>query len=334
MTEDVDPRIGTTLGRFRIDDRLGDGATGTVYKATELTLNRPVALKVVHSRLARDRATTKRFHREARAASHVKHPNCVEIFDVDVTEEGVPYLAMAYVEGVDLATILDQEMPLDTKRTVRIIKQVCHALAAAHEKGLIHRDIKPENIMVSQKPNPDSVKVLDFGIVKLLARSPVDSDSFETLAGKVCGTPEYMSPEQAQGSTIDGRSDLYAIGILLYELLTGQVPFEGKGPIQVIRQHLMNSPQPPSELLPGLHPKLEHLILWLLTKNPQQRPPDAKTVINILDAVEVDLNRQGVVSKGKSAKPIQGQSRQPAWVKWLLAAGGIAAVIITLTQVL
>ena len=325
MTDDA--RVGTTVGRFRIDALVGDGATGTVYKAEDLTLQRQVAVKIIHKRLAQDRGTVKRFGREARAASHLKHPNCIEIFDVGETDDGVPFMAMDYVDGLDLATVLEAKIPLEAKRVVRIIKQVAHALAAAHEKGIVHRDIKPENIMLSQRPHPDSVKVLDFGIVKILAKSPVANDSYETLAGRICGTPEYMSPEQTENKPIDGRSDLYSLGVLLYELLTGRAPFEGKGPVAVLRQHLTKNPAPPSELNPNIHPKLEHLTLWLLTKNPEQRPADAKTVITMLDAIDVELTR-GPTPRRRLTQPMLALRQHPT--RYLL----ITALVLVVTAVI
>ena len=278
---------GSQLGRFLLAEIIGDGATGTVFRATQVDTGRIVAIKLVHRHLSDKRGVLKRFAREARAASHLSHPNCIQIIDVDVTEDNVPYMVMEYIRGTDLAELLETTPRLSQARALHIIRQICDALAAAHDAGIVHRDIKPENIMLVERlDQPDFVKVLDFGIAKILKKSPVLRDSFETVAGKICGTPEYMSPEHVEEKELDGRSDLYSMGILLYELLAGQVPFEGKNPIAILQKHLKTAPTPPSQLRTGLNPALEDLILWLLAKNRNDRPADAKQVMDTLAQIE------------------------------------------------
>lgn len=217
-----DDYIGKTIGtKYRVEQLIGEGGMGRVYKATQLALDKPVVLKVLRQALLSDERTVARFQREAKAASRLNHPNSISVLDYGRAEDGALYIAMEYVQGKDLHHILSREWPLPEARVIRIMAQVLSALADAHSASVIHRDLKPENIMVEQRRGEtDFVKVLDFGIAKIVD-STGDEGPALTRAGFVCGTPEYMSPEQARGAQLDHRSDLYAVGVILYQLTSG-----------------------------------------------------------------------------------------------------------------
>lgn len=291
---DADLWFGKELaGKFLIQRKLGSGAMGTIYQAEQTSLGKTVAIKVLHSPLRGDAELLGRFKREAKAASRLNHPNCVQILDFGETEEGGLYIAMEYIQGINLATLLEREHPLDPLRVISIMKQVCLALDEAHAKGVLHRDLKPENIMVEERRQArDHVKVVDFGIAKLEDNEPNSRRSFQTLAGIVCGTPEYMSPEQARGRPLDARSDLYAIGVMMYHLLTDRLPFEAPSPIEVVTKHIGEIPVSPNKYRTNLPAVLNALILRLLEKERDARPASAMALHDELEAIERMLLRE------------------------------------------
>jgi len=276
----ADPLIGRIVaGKFAIETRLGQGAMGAVYRARQLALDKYVAIKVLHSDHANDASYAERFRREARAASRLDHPNSIRVFDFGEEPDGLLYLAMEYVEGRDLRALLSDIGPLPAPIVADILGQVLAALAVAHDLGVLHRDLKPENIMLVRARGDDGqpadvVKVCDFGIAKIIERSqpaPGAGPGRRTTEGFVVGTPEYMSPEQAQGKAIDGRSDLYSVGIVLYELLTGQAPFEGSTPLSIVIKHLNDVPEPPSTRRADIDAGLEAICMRALQKSPEDR---------------------------------------------------------------
>ena len=265
-----DAMIGRVLqGAFRIERRLGSGAMGTVYAATQLSLGKLVAIKVLREHLRQDPQVVRRFHREARAASALEHPNSVRVVDFGETPEGDLYIAMELLDGRELARVIDEEWPFPLPRLVHVMSQVLGVLGAAHRRGIVHRDLKPENVMLLRTDDdPDYVKVCDFGIAKLLDGERTASALTEL--GVVCGTPEYMSPEQARGETLDGRSDIYAAGVMLYRLATRRLPFTAETAIGVVTKQITEEPTPPSELV-AMDPRLEALILRALEKRREGR---------------------------------------------------------------
>ncbi|MBL8741556.1 MAG: serine/threonine protein kinase [Myxococcales bacterium] len=290
------PLISRTLGgRFKLTGHIGEGAMASVFRGTDLS--RPdggeVAVKIMHPHLAVDYTFTARFKREAEAASMVKHPNSVAILDVG-EEQGIHYIVMELCPGQDLRDTLKAERRLSEPRAVRIIMSICQALGAAHQLGVVHRDLKPENVMVELDPRSgtDHVKVLDFGIAKLvdaqpkarISSNPPDSDPPPALTqmGVVIGTPQYMSPEQCRGQPLDGRSDLYTCGILLYQLTTGVVPFNSESPVEVAGKQAFEAPLPPRTHLPSLDADLEGIILKCLSKAPAERPQSATELHEML----------------------------------------------------
>ncbi len=292
-----DDYIGKMVAsKYRVEQMIGEGGMGKVYKATQLALDKPVVLKVLRQALLGDERTVARFQREAKAASRLNHPNSISVLDFGQAEDGAMFIAMEYVQGKDLHQILSREWPLPEARIIRIMGQVLSALADAHSAGVIHRDLKPENIMVEQRRNEsDFVKVLDFGIAKIVDGTDDEGPAL-TRAGFVCGTPEYMSPEQARGAKLDHRSDLYAVGVILYQLTSGMLPFDSDSAVGFATKHLTEVPLPPSKRRPDakISASMERLIVKSLAKNPDDRPQTAEQFRAELQAIEKE--RRAAVS--------------------------------------
>ncbi|HEV8368281.1 MAG TPA: protein kinase [Pyrinomonadaceae bacterium] len=273
-----DPLIGHTLDeKYQLEQRLGIGGMGTVYRARHLLIDRAVAVKVLNQRLFEDEAARLRFHREAKAAGRLQHLNAVAVTDFGQTAEGYVYIVMELLEGRTLREILAKEAPLETARAVSMMLQASAAVAAAHEAGVIHRDLKPANILVTQSADlPSVVKVLDFGIAKVAAET-LDDDEPNTLTqmGAMVGTPRYMSPEQCSGLELTPASDVYSLGVILYEMLTGMAPFSGQTPLAIAVKHASEYPRPPKEIVASIPDELENVVLHALEKDPQDRPANA-----------------------------------------------------------
>ncbi len=288
----IDPLIGRTFeGKYRLDERLGGGGMGTVYRATHLLIDRPVALKVLSQRFVGDQTAQQRFRREARAAGRMQHPNAVTVTDFGATDDGYLYIVMELLEGRTLRDLLAHEGPLDPARAVSIMLQVCAAVGAAHDAGLIHRDLKPANIFIEQRPNlPAIVKVLDFGVAKFAVEEHDDDYKTLTQVGAIIGTPRYMSPEQCSGAApLTPASDVYSLGIILYEMLTGAVPFSADTPLAVALKQVSETPRPLHEIVLTIPADLEKVVLNALTKNPQERPQNANELRRDLHATADDL---------------------------------------------
>jgi serine/threonine protein kinase len=263
----MDNLIGKTLGQYQIVQVAGKGGMAVVYKAFQPSLNRYVALKVLPDYLAQDEQFVMRFEQEARAAAALRHPNIMVIYDVG-QEDNTHFIAAEYLEGVTLSQALAaQRGPLPLPRIVNIINQLASALDFAHQRGLVHRDIKPSNAFIGAD---DHVTLTDFGIAKAL-----QGGAQMTRTGTMVGTPEYMSPEQAEGRPIDQRSDNYSLGVMLYQLLTGRVPFQAETPTAVLLAHLTQAPQPPTQLNPDIPPAVEAVVMRSLAKRPEDRFPTA-----------------------------------------------------------
>ncbi len=267
-----DPLVGRTLpGGYVILDLVGIGGMGRVYRAEQTTLGRTVAVKIIHPHLVGEENAAARFITEARAASRLNHPNSVAVIDFGKTEDGQLYLVMEFLRGKDLARIQYEEGPLSFRRIVSILRQSLAALSEAHHLGIIHRDLKPENIILEQvRTGGDFVKVVDFGLAKMRIEA-VQTNI--TSPGIVCGTPEYMSPEQGRGDPLDARSDLYAVGVIFYQLLTGRLPFEAESPTQVVLMHITEQPEDPRSVVPerNIPSLLADVCLMALAKDPAHR---------------------------------------------------------------
>jgi len=266
-----DPLVGQTLdGRFKLKNLLGLGGMGRVYQAEQISVGRPVALKVLRTRFARDPQRLKRFTREARATCRLKHPNTIRIFDFGMTADEFPYIVSEHLDGHPLDDVIWNDAPMGAVRCVEIVDQVLRSLGEAHEAGIVHRDMKPSNVFICEVyGETDFVKVMDFGIAKL-------NDTFRlTRTGAVIGTPAYMSPEQACGEELDGRSDLYSVGVMMYEMLTGALPFTANSAVLMQMAHV-EAKVPP--LMAGGTPvpaPLADAVLWCLSKEPHNRPQSA-----------------------------------------------------------
>jgi serine/threonine-protein kinase len=300
-----DALLGQVLDdKYRLDERLGVGGMGTVYRATHLLIERPVAVKVLSQRLVADDTAKERFRREARAAGRLQHTNAVAVTDFGETREGTVYLVMELLEGRPLREVLAREAPLDPARAVSLMLQISAAVEAAHEAGIIHRDLKPGNIFLVQRPEaPYIVKVLDFGIAKIAADEEGNLMDTLTGTGVMIGTPRYMSPEQCDGAELTPASDVYSLGVILYEMLTGQTPFTGASPLALALKHSSESPRPPRELVPNIPPALEAFVLHALEKSPEARAPDAGEFRRELFAVAERLGLEH--SAGFSAPTIE-----------------------------
>ncbi len=266
-----DPLIGTTRpGGYVILDLVGVGGMGRVYRAEQKALGRTVAVKIIHPHLLGDESAHVRFITEARAASRLNHPNSVGV--IDFGKNGTQlYLVMEFLRGRDLARVIYEDGPLAFKRIVDVMCQVLAALAEAHHLDIIHRDLKPENVVLEpMRTGGDFVKVVDFGLAKMKAEV---SSTNVTSPGIVCGTPDYMAPEQGRGDAIDARSDLYACGVILYQLLTGRLPFEAESPTQVVLMHLSLPPPDPQTIAPerDLPDPLVEVTLKALEKDAAKR---------------------------------------------------------------
>ncbi len=285
-------------GRFTIKRFLGEGGMATVFVAEQPGEPREVALKIMNEDLNADRTFVKRFQREAKAASRVQHPNSVAIIDYGVAD-GVSYIAMELLDGDDLYALLEREGAITQGRAARILGEVCDALMVAHELGIVHRDLKPENIMLvsdPSHPNGERVKVLDFGIAKLLApdtSAPIDPradpNSAVTRAGTFIGTPAYMSPEQCALLPVDTRADIYTCGVLLFQLVTGRLPFEGQTPLHTATLHIHEPAPRPSQIAPQIDPRLEAIILKALAKKPTERHQTARHLASALRKILPDI---------------------------------------------
>ena len=272
--------IGQTLDeKYRIEQRLSAGGMGAVYRARHLSMDRPVAIKVLHQRLLADEAARLRFQREARAAVRLKHQNAVSVTDFGETADGYVYLVMELLEGPTLREILVKEAPIETARAISIMLQISAAVAAAHEAGIIHRDLKPSNILVTQSTDvPAVVKVLDFGVAKLAAHTLDDDEGTITLrqVGSLIGTPRYMAPEQYNGHDLTPAADVYSLGVILYEMLTGMAPFTGSTPTEIAAKQVSDPPQPPRNIVAAIPEDVERVVLHALEKTPEDRPANAE----------------------------------------------------------
>jgi serine/threonine-protein kinase len=274
----TDPLVGRTLDeKYYIEERLGSGGMGKVYRARHLSMDRPVAIKFLHRRFSEDEAARLRLLQEARTAVTLRHANAVSVTDCGQTVEGWIYIVMELLEGRTLREIVSREAPLETARATSIMLQASDAVAAAHQAGIIHRDLKPSNILITQSADqPAVVKVLDFGIAKFFAGDGDDDDA-NALAqsNTVIGTPRYMSPEQHSGTELTPATDVYSLGVILYEMLTGMVPFSGSTPAEIAEKHINNTPHSPREVVAAIPEDVERIVLQALEKEPSDRPPNA-----------------------------------------------------------
>jgi eukaryotic-like serine/threonine-protein kinase len=342
-----DPLLGTTIdGRYEIVELLGEGGTGRVYKVRHTALGRLFAIKLLRRDLARDEELAARFIQEAKATASVRHPNVVEITDFGTLPDGVPFLVTELLIGRTLAEVIKEGGPVALERAARIAKQIARALGAAHEVGIVHRDLKPDNIFLVAEAKTggqaDDVRVVDFGAAKVVGASRTTRD------GIIFGTPHYMSPEHASGQPVDHRADVYSLGVILYEMLTGRVPFEADTYMGVLTQHMFVKPVPPSEVLvaagiafapheAGELAHLERVTLICLSKKPEERYASMADLALAVDHGSPDVDpasrRRAVGERVRS--PTEGQppadvvllpKHRVRW-RWLVSGSIVAALL-------
>lgn len=273
LPQKEDPLIGSVLAdRYKITSVLGEGGWGVVYGAVHELMKKEVAIKVLHAHYIKDETNRARFQREAQAISRLDHPNIISVHDFGMSKEGYHYLVMDLVKGTSLAAILDEEGFLEVERALALFLQIASALAHAHEQGIIHRDLKPGNIMIVAQPAGEHVKILDFGVAKVL---PQEGDHVQQLSrtGEIFGTSLYLSPEQCLAKPLDHRSDIYALGCLMYETLTGLPPHIGSNLFETLQKHVLSPVVPLRQAREGLAvpAELDAIVLRALEKDPGKR---------------------------------------------------------------
>lgn len=307
----TDPLVGTVLAeRYRVLKKLGEGGMGSVYLAEHTTINKKLAIKVLSSEFSHKQDLVDRFLQEARAASMIDQENVVEITDFGSTPTGSVFFVMEFLLGEDLAATVKHEGSLPWARVKPIILQICEALSAAHEAGIIHRDMKPENCYrIKRGSREDFIKVLDFGIAKVQSDEG-DGGRGLTRTGMIFGTPEYMSPEQAKGEKVDARVDVYAVGVILYELLTGRVPFTADTFMGILTKHMFEAPPAPATVAPhaDIPPEVEAIILKALQKDREYRFQSMHDMKRAIEAVGTGSAAVSVVSE-QVAMPTTGETR-------------------------
>ncbi len=346
--EGKDPYIGTTFDhRYKIEELLGEGGMGFVYRARHKVIGKKVAIKVLRADLARDKEITERFQQEARAASSIGNPHIIDISDFGDLPDGSTYFVMEFLDGRSLANLIDSKVQLTIDRICHIAAQIADGLAGAHAGGIVHRDLKPDNIfLVSRGSDKDFVKILDFGIAKVTG----DASAKLTKAGAVFGTPHYMSPEQAAGAPIDHRTDIYSLGVILYEMLSGQLPFNADNFMGILTQHMYKAPVPIRALVPvpdrpavECPPTLEAVILKCMSKKPEQRYQSMDELREDLEKVRAGgipgavgemMARSGGFNvpadyfkhPSTALVPATPPAQHKAWPRIVWVAGAVAAV--------
>jgi serine/threonine protein kinase len=320
--------LGQTLSHFKISAKLGEGGMGEVYRAEDTSLGREVAIKVLPSEMASDPGLLARFEREAKAVAALNHPNIVTVYSVEEAA-GVHFFAMELVEGETLGRLIPPE-GMEIEGFFDLALPLADALAEAHEQGITHRDLKPGNIMVDQKGR---AKILDFGLAKLwrsasvLEMSQLPTEEAMTQEGTILGTYAYMSPEQAQGRAVDPRSDIFSLGIVLYEMATGRRPFQGENNLSILTAIMRDTPEPISDSSPALPPALSEIVARCLRKDPAKRYADASGLKQDLERLQADVVSGVTSASGFSFSPRGAGSRPFIWAG---AAAAIAVVGVAL----
>jgi eukaryotic-like serine/threonine-protein kinase len=311
----------TLLGRYRVTRAIGKGGMGAVYEAIHVGLGKRVAIKVLLDRYADHPELVQRLEQEARLASAIGDAHIVDVADIGRTDDGRPFIVMELLDGESLAQLLERTTPPES-RLARLVAQAARALAAAHGKGVIHRDIKPENLFVLERGGEDFVKVVDFGISKLVGGGTADRKL--TGTGMVIGTTAYMSPEQARGEDVDERCDVYALGVVIYEAATGELPFTGDNDLQVLGRIANVDPPPPRALRPAISPELERICMTAMAKRREDRYATATALADALDALRAGSATAATAPAHVSAHVSAPRPRRRA-TRWI--AGAVAAVV-------
>lgn len=278
--------------KYQIEEKIGEGTTGTIYRATHLQLQAPVAIKLMRRDLVNNPTAIERFRREAYAAMKIRHPNAIAVTDFGITSDDLVYVVMEFLVGSSLSERLNEKPRLSILEANNIIQQICAVLNVAHKRGIVHRDLKPDNIFLHKEDGQEIVKVVDFGIAKLIQVLDGMTASDITGMGSVIGTPHYISPEQCTARSVDPRSDIYSVGIILYRMLTGKLPFDGPNSIAVIYKQVTELPPPLYEICPDISPILNAVVTHALEKEPEKRPQDIAAFARELSAAVKTLSDQ------------------------------------------
>jgi len=332
--------LGTQIGgRYRLDEVIGRGGMSTVYKAFDTVLERPVAIKLMHREIATDSDQLERFRREARAVAQLNHPHVVSVIDAgeepleDDADEGTPYIVLEYVDGETLKSVIRRGGPLEIPQALAYAIEIGRALGAAHERQIVHRDVKPQNILIDPE---GGAKITDFGIARSLTEEGL------TMAGRVLGTTDYVSPEQALGQAVTPQSDLYSLGIVLYEMLTGDVPFHGETPVAVAMKHVREDVPDVQARRPEISAATASVIDRALAKDLSRRYPDAAAMVADLENVlAIEASRTGQTTgevttvlrtlRGRARRRLPWRMRHPVrWLALLAVIGAIVAVVLLL----
>ncbi|HWU91114.1 MAG TPA: serine/threonine-protein kinase, partial [Kofleriaceae bacterium] len=304
--------LGQVLNnRFKVESKIGEGGFGAVYRGVQLATGRKVALKLLHPEMTKDENLVARFRREGMVLCNLRDAHTITTYDFDQTPDGTLYIAMELLEGKSLHQIFHDQAPLEWRRIFKILSEMCSSLAEAHAQGIVHRDLKPENVYLESRPgNPEFVKILDFGIAKVMRGDTIDPQSPQlTATGQTLGTLEYMSPEQLMGKPLDGRSDVYALGVVAYEMITGRLPFpDAKGPAGLITAQLKQTPLPPSKANPKvqLPPAADQVILKCLEKDKNNRYADVTQLSSALQEVIANASAELALSPPGDRAPARG----------------------------
>jgi serine/threonine-protein kinase len=327
---DDDDLVGKTLNRrYLVEEHIGEGGFGDVYRAKQIQMDREVAIKVLAPGMTQDENLVARFRREAKSACLLRDPHTIITYDFDETENGLLYIAMELLQGETLFDVMEELTLIPAARVAGILEQSCTSLGEAHSMGIVHRDIKPENIFLEHRPDyPDFVKILDFGIAKIVAGDLAKGPQL-TAAGQTLGTLEYMSPEQLMGKELDGRSDIYALGMVSYQMLTGTLPFSSTSPASIIQWQLKELPQPVSTLVPTVPQEFDPIILKMLAKDRDNR---YSSVSELREDLRQLMARHGWLAGGGSGpmtavpqSPLPSAPSQPGLVMGSHPAGADSA---------
>ncbi|HVE84876.1 MAG TPA: serine/threonine-protein kinase [Myxococcales bacterium] len=303
-----DPLIGERLGDYQVVERIGEGAMGIVYRGFQPLIRKRVAIKVLKPEVAEDPGQARRLLAEAQSVNAIGHRGIIDIFGFGEVPDGRHYLVMEYLEGQSLDRLIADRGAMFPLEAIPLLIEICSALAAAHARGIVHRDLKPSNVFVVAQPDgAQFIKLLDFGLAKR-GEGP-RSLTPQTGSMRIVGTPEYIAPEQARSEPVSPRTDLYALGVMAYEMLTGRLPFRAESPIEMVMQHLETRPPKPSSLVVELPPRLDDLVVRMMAKEPSKRPNTADEVRTELISIERDLlwaARRAAARGGPSSRALGG----------------------------